>query len=83
MTCPTCQARTKVMDSRRFLHGVARRRRCLSCRHAFYTAETSVDQWLHKDARRGRSTPKRKFRLPPAQPENWIDRIRRLFQPNP
>jgi transcriptional regulator NrdR family protein len=83
MTCPNCQASTKVLDTRRFLHGVARRRRCLKCRQAFYTAETSVDQWLHKDTRRGRYKPKRQFRLPPPPSENWIDRIRRLFQPTP
>jgi transcriptional regulator NrdR family protein len=85
MTCPTCQTPTRVVDTRRFLHGVARRRRCPKCRQAFYTAETSVEQWLHKDTRRGRykSRPKYKFRLPPPPPENWIDRIRKIFQPNP
>jgi len=76
MTCPTCQVATRVVDSRRIPEGVARRRKCPRCQSAFYTAETAVDKWLHKDTRRGRYRKSK-------EPENWIDRIRNIFQPNP
>ena len=83
MICPTCQAATRVVDTRRIPEGVARRRKCPRCRQRFYTAETIVDKWLHKDTRRRVHKRKRAFVLPPPQPENWIDRIRNIFQPAP
>ena len=43
MMCPECGENTKVLESRIDVDGVYRRRRCPSCDHTFYTAETITD----------------------------------------
>ena len=39
MTCPVCESKTSVQDSRDFGDHIVRRRKCKSCGHAFYTEE--------------------------------------------
>jgi hypothetical protein len=42
MTCPECQAKTKVLETRHSPHGTRRRRACRACEHRFTTFELPV-----------------------------------------
>ena len=39
MTCPVCEHKTTVLESRDFGDHMVRRRKCLSCKHIFFTEE--------------------------------------------
>ena len=39
MECPKCGKKAKVIDSRPYIGGVYRRRKCTSCDYQFYTEE--------------------------------------------
>lgn len=42
MTCPVCGAKTKILDSRKRIDYVRRRRECVECGYRFTTEETEV-----------------------------------------
>ena len=42
MTCPVCGEETKVVESAKDCETVYRKRRCVSCKHTFYTEESEV-----------------------------------------
>lgn len=39
MTCPMCGEKTTVVVTRKECDLICRRRRCLTCKHTFYTTE--------------------------------------------
>ena len=39
MQCPKCDGKTKVIDSRPYIGGVYRKRKCTLCNYQFYTEE--------------------------------------------
>ena len=43
MTCPKCEGKTKVLESRTVELLVARKRECLECGYRFFTEETEVE----------------------------------------
>lgn len=43
MTCPLCGSDTRVVDSRKNIDHIIRRRVCAECNHAFYTIEIDCD----------------------------------------
>lgn len=45
--CPVCKVDNyAVLESRRIIGGVRRRRSCMTCQHRLTTIEISHDQWL-------------------------------------
>jgi hypothetical protein len=48
MTCPECQRRTRVLETRESPHGTRRRRQCRSCGHRFTTFEAVVTRVLEQ-----------------------------------
>ena len=47
MTCPVCNAKTKVIDTVTTNTTVLRRRKCITCDHLFYTEEVTHDEIKH------------------------------------
>lgn len=43
MTCPICEGKTKILETRADTDCIRRRRRCLDCRYTFVTMEISKD----------------------------------------
>ena len=50
MTCPKCEKKTKVVDSRETISGgVWRRRECLHCGYRFNTFERPIKKEVRRD----------------------------------
>lgn len=45
MTCPVCDGKTRVFESRPDLESVRRRRECIDCGYRFHTVELDADLW--------------------------------------
>lgn len=43
MTCPVCGGKAEVIDSRKYIDHVLRRRKCVECHYSFTTIETDQD----------------------------------------
>lgn len=48
MTCPLCEEKTKVIDSRPNLDSVWRRRECTACGYKFNTVEMDEDMQVRQ-----------------------------------
>ena len=60
MNCPECDAKTKVIDSRKVELVVARYRVCKNCGYSFYTEETEVED--HESLKYYRRVIRAKYR---------------------
>lgn len=43
MTCPICGADTKIIDSRKHIDYVSRKRKCIECGYKFATEEKEIN----------------------------------------
>lgn len=72
MTCPVCESKTRVTDSRDFGDHIVRRRKCLECDHAFYTEEidSNVAEAEYLEFHRLSSADRRNRRDPKSKIQN-------------
>lgn len=50
MVCPKCSGKVKVIDNVNVANDIYRKRRCVNCKHVFFTAEFEAEyEGMFKD----------------------------------